>query len=82
MEVEWIVFGTCLASGPLDAAVDNPEALLGARIRGAEGGRYRWNLRDKGQRATGQGGQAGDRLGLDGRRGCIIGAYAAARTPK
>jgi hypothetical protein len=60
MEVEWIVFGTYLASGPLDAAVDNPDASLGAKIRGAEGERYRWNLRDKGQCAAGQGGQSGE----------------------
>jgi hypothetical protein len=62
MEVEWIVFGTYLVSCPLDAAVDNPDASLGAKIRGAKGERYRWKLRDKGQCATGQGGGQGGEL--------------------
>jgi hypothetical protein len=60
MEVEWIVFGTSLASGSLDAAVESPDAPLGGKIRHAVGERYRWNLRDNGQCATGQGGQGGE----------------------
>jgi hypothetical protein len=63
MEVEWIVFGTYLASGLLDAAVENPDAPLGGKIRRTEGERYHWGLRglrDGGQRETGQGGQGGE----------------------
>lgn len=41
MEVERIVFGTYLASGPLDAAVENSDASLGGKIRGTVGERYR-----------------------------------------
>jgi hypothetical protein len=63
MEVECNVFGTYLASGLLDAAVENPDAPLGGKIRRAKGERYRWGLwglRDSGQRETGQGGQGGE----------------------
>ena len=60
MEVEWIVFGTYLASALLDAAVQNLDASLGGKIRRTVGERYRWDLRDSGQCATGQGGQGGE----------------------